>query len=102
MTEEPLTPEQVYSMGYHALQRGIHQKREAIAERKAALLKELDGAMAEYRADLERLNKAFERAKEQERFAAEERVKVAEAARIAAELEAKEAETVQSERAPDA
>lgn len=85
MTDEPLTPEQAYSQSYHALQLGIHKTREDIAERKAALLRELDVAMEEYRQDLAQLNKTFEQAKEQERIAAEERVKAAEEAKKAAE-----------------
>lgn len=91
MTEEQLTPEQAYSRDYHALQRAIHQKREDIAERKAALLQELDDAMAEYRVNLANLNKAFEVAKAQEMLLAEERAKAAEEARLKAEAEAQEA-----------
>lgn len=77
MTKERLTPEQVYSRDYQALQRDIQQKRESITVRKAVLLKELDDAMVLYRADLAALNKTFEAAKEQERLLAEERVKAA-------------------------
>lgn len=85
MIKQRLTPEQVYSRDYQALQRDIQQKREGVAERKAAILKELDVAMEEYRADLAALNKTFEQAKEQERLLAEERAKAAEAGKKAVE-----------------
>lgn len=84
MIRERLTPEQVYSRDYQALQRDIQQKRESITARKAALLKELDDAMAGYRADLAALNKTFEAAKEQEQLLAEESAKAAEEAKSAA------------------
>lgn len=85
MIKQRLTPEQVYTRDYQALQRDIQQKRDSIAVRKAALLKELDDEMILYRADLAALNKTFEQAKEQERLLAEERAKAAEEAKKVAE-----------------